>query len=398
MADSIFRTRDVTADQVLRLVRHRGLESERLEFKQGLGDRRNVLKTISAMVNGSGGIVIIGVTDGGDDRERIFRGVDADTAERLVNLCDTLLDPPFAPEIIEIMVDEARILIVRVDPASAAARPILFRKGSEADVYIRRGDSTRKASPAELRTLFKGPTVSAGLTSTQRLIFRPQIPNDWHNDDDIALALQVTYEDSANRGSGSFTTTAKREILTRMNSIPLTEAHCFRGFKAPLAWRVVRSSATFLEATTEPTDGTAATMRKLTLRIDVAGAISLEIEVRGEYRIDWTDLVDIVARAAQSVTDPTIMAATWGLGWKPLIGFHLRAPRSGIRAVVDFAPNWLSHDGGSAIGADFTDSWCEESVIPLAALFLATAISDFGFWDFEDDVRQQFAKYTDMNR
>ena len=41
-------------------------ESDRLEFKKSTGTRTDAAKTACAMLNGSGGVVLIGVTDKGE--------------------------------------------------------------------------------------------------------------------------------------------------------------------------------------------------------------------------------------------------------------------------------------------------------------------------------------------
>jgi len=41
-------------------------ESERLEFKRSTGQRTEAAKTVCAMLNGAGGMILFGVTDGGE--------------------------------------------------------------------------------------------------------------------------------------------------------------------------------------------------------------------------------------------------------------------------------------------------------------------------------------------
>lgn len=397
MNTSIFRTADVTPDQVQHLIATRGIESERIDFKQELDDGRKILQTIAAMANGVGGLIVIGVTDGGPQRSRQPVGVDPKTAERLVNLCDTLLDPPFAPEIFEVHVAGERILAVRVEPTRPVVRPVLVRKGQDAEVYVRRGDSTRQASPLELRALFSGSGGSPILDPYLGPILRPQVPNAWHNNRDIALGVQVTCEDVRGRGQGQLSTQLKRQINERLNSIPLTRAQLFSGSTVPLHWTVTLSGARFVRFWAEVDHLPPSESGRLQVQIDAAGIITVEIELKGVTDIGWTHLIDLVSRAVASVTDPGIMSATANSWWRPLIGIHMRAPARGLRDLVSFPPTWTSHEGWNDSGADLETLWEDASSAPIVTRFFETTIANLGFLDFEADLHKQCAAHADVD-
>ncbi len=365
-----------------------------MEFKQELGDRKKVLQTIAAMANGVGGIIVIGITDGGDGRDRLFLDVDPGTAERLVNHCDTLLDPPFVPEIFELTIDEKRVLAVRVEPTGPIVRPVVVREDTAGAVYVRRGDSTRKASPQELRHLFAHDGNNPTLAGHTGSILRPQVPNTWHTNGDIDLALQVTYEDRHPHGSGSLSTDVKKQLVDRLTGIPLTQANCFGTPPDPPSWTIAQSSSSVIQAMAELDDLPGSTRAQLRIHVDIAGVIVTEIELRGVSSIEWTDLIDLVARAAASTTDSEIIGATWSTGWRPLVGLHLRAPGRGLHQVVSFPTTWISHDGWSDSGADLEAVWDDASPIPIVTQFLEIAFADLGYWGFEADLRQRCARYS----
>jgi hypothetical protein len=395
VSNSIFRTRDITPDQIRQLLLAGGIESERMEFKREFGDGKNVLRTIAAMANGVGGMIVIGITDGGDERNREFFSIDPETAECLVNLCDTLLDPPFAPQIFELIIDEARVLAVRVEPTEPIVRPVVVREGAAGAVYVRRGGSTRKASPQEIRRLFAQDGAKPVLAARTGPILRPQIPNTWHTNRDIDLALQVTYEDRHPHGSGSLSTDVKEQLVDRLSSVPLTQASCFGTSPDPPSWTIAQSSSSIIQVTAELDHLPGSTRAQLRVAFDIAGVIVTEIEMQGVSSIEWTDLIDLVARAVASTTDSEIIGATWSTGWRPSIGLHLRAPSRGLRQVVSFPATWISHDGWSDIGADHETVWDDVSPIPIVTEFLEIAFADLGYWGFEADLRQHCARYLD---
>ena len=88
---------------------------------------------------------------------------------------------------------------------------------------------------------------------------------------------------------------------------------------------------------------------------------------------------------------------SWSIGWRPLIGLHLRAPSRGLRQVVSFPTTWISHDDSSDHGADLEAVWEEASPIPIAARFLETAFADLGFLDFEADLHQHCDRYLEAD-
>ncbi|MBW2020997.1 MAG: putative DNA binding domain-containing protein [Deltaproteobacteria bacterium] len=104
-------------------------ESDRLEFKRSTGQRSNAAKTICAMLNGLGGFVLFGVTNGGEILgQQISNRTIEDIARELRRI-----EPPAFPDIETITVKEDRAVIaVRVPggggPYTYDGRPY-FRNG-----------------------------------------------------------------------------------------------------------------------------------------------------------------------------------------------------------------------------------------------------------------------------
>jgi ATP-dependent DNA helicase RecG len=82
-------------------------ESERLEFKRTTGQRSEATKSICGMLNGTGGVVLFGVTD-----KREIRGqkISAKTIEDIVAE-HRRIEPPVFPEILTITLDDGNQVI-----------------------------------------------------------------------------------------------------------------------------------------------------------------------------------------------------------------------------------------------------------------------------------------------
>ena len=101
------------ADQLQALVAHG--ESEQLDLKRSTGQRTDAAKTICAMLNGSGGFVLFGVTDAG---EIVGQDVSARTIEDVVHEIRRI-DPPAFPDVTTTMLENRRaVIVVRVPGGS----------------------------------------------------------------------------------------------------------------------------------------------------------------------------------------------------------------------------------------------------------------------------------------
>lgn len=116
---------DITLERVRELVGQDLPESLTLEYKERYSS--SLVKSVAAMANTYGGLILVGVTDQpGPDR---LAGVPEQTVVQIVNACHEQLEPPWEPEIIPVsLTAEAAaqyILVVRIDPARAP-RPLLI--------------------------------------------------------------------------------------------------------------------------------------------------------------------------------------------------------------------------------------------------------------------------------
>ena len=122
-------------------------ESETLEFKKTTGERNEAVKTVCAMLNHHGGIVLFGVTP-----ESTMPGqeVGDGTIER-VSAEIQRIEPPAFPGIERYPVDGVReVILIRV--RSGTAKPYTYK----GDAYRRVGNTSLRMSPDEYnRMLFE---------------------------------------------------------------------------------------------------------------------------------------------------------------------------------------------------------------------------------------------------
>jgi ATP-dependent DNA helicase RecG len=108
-------------------------ESETLEFKETTGQRTEAARTVSAMLNGSGGTVLFGVTK---KRQIVGQGVVEKTAEDVVRELKRI-EPfvPISPEAVPLM--NGRVVLILSVPAGRD-RPYTFA----GQPYVRQGPTT----------------------------------------------------------------------------------------------------------------------------------------------------------------------------------------------------------------------------------------------------------------
>src|SRR3954469_24997903 len=86
-------------------------ESEQLKLKRSTGQRTDAARTICAMLNGSGGFVLFGVTDAG---EIVGQDVSARTLEDVVHEIQRI-EPPAFPDLTTTVLENGRaVIVVRV--------------------------------------------------------------------------------------------------------------------------------------------------------------------------------------------------------------------------------------------------------------------------------------------
>src|SRR4051812_8607187 len=111
---------DVTVNAVRQLVADASPESLTLEYKERY--TRRIAESVAAMANSYGGVILVGVTDAGEDR---LVGVPHDTVAQVVDLCHQKLEPPWQPEILTLPLNDDNCLIVLRVHHDRAPRPVL---------------------------------------------------------------------------------------------------------------------------------------------------------------------------------------------------------------------------------------------------------------------------------
>lgn len=169
---------DVTWERVRGLVDLAQPESLTLEYKSDYAS--GLVKTVAAMANSYGGIILVGVTDSrqvarNPTADRIV-GVPGETTTKISEGCRNTLEPPWQPEIIEVAVPDQQdtfVMVVRVDPARAP-RPILV----DGKAPIRLHGSNHTADRTRLWQLFAEASAPAGRTMPS--LPRPQLPGNYN--------------------------------------------------------------------------------------------------------------------------------------------------------------------------------------------------------------------------
>ena len=139
----------MSSDQPLLLEIQKG-ESKTLEFKQQLPKGQQIAKTLIAFANGSGGKLIVGVTD---DRQLV--GIQDDIFElqdKITSMIYELCAPQLAAQIYIENIDGVELLVVEV--ARGSLFPYYLKPaGREQGTYIRLGASNRVAAPEYIQQL-----------------------------------------------------------------------------------------------------------------------------------------------------------------------------------------------------------------------------------------------------
>jgi Putative DNA-binding domain len=161
---------DVTIERVRELVGQDPPESLTLEFKERYSS--GVVKSIAAMANTYGGLILVGVTDQpGPNR---IPGVPDSAVVQIANACHEALEPPWQPEIITVPLEQSPglfVVVIRVDPVRAP-RPLLV--SGAAPVRLQGRNAT--ADRARLGQLF-GESATP-MRSASRRLNPPSLPTD----------------------------------------------------------------------------------------------------------------------------------------------------------------------------------------------------------------------------
>ena len=172
----------MTADRISELVA--AGESETLEFKKTTGQRTNAAKTLCAMLNQRGGLVVFGVTPKGDV---VGQQVGDDTIEK-VSAEIQRIEPRIFPSIKRVSVARGNEVIVVV-AQPGPAKPYVYKRIA----YRRVGNTTLEMSAEEYnRVLFER------MHAEQR--WENQPATGWSLDDLDAAEIQKTVREAIRRG------------------------------------------------------------------------------------------------------------------------------------------------------------------------------------------------------
>ena len=133
-------------------------EGKTLEFKRDLSSPENVLKTIIAFANTSGGILVLGVEDGTKEVKGVPKILTEE--ERLANLIADNISPKLVPSIEVMSWRKTQVLTVEIYPS--ANRPhSLNRLGPENGVFVRVGSTNRRADRVLIEEMRRYTQISS---------------------------------------------------------------------------------------------------------------------------------------------------------------------------------------------------------------------------------------------
>ncbi|RLF39801.1 MAG: hypothetical protein DRN21_03115 [Thermoplasmata archaeon] len=122
-------------------------ENQNLEFKESLGVKNEIGKTISAFTNTSGGTILIGVSD---DSRIIGVDIGRKTVEDLANWVKENTDPQIYPDIKVHRVDDKKD-VVEISVKESDGKPVFFKNHA----FQRVGKTNQRISVSRLRELAK---------------------------------------------------------------------------------------------------------------------------------------------------------------------------------------------------------------------------------------------------
>lgn len=221
---------DVTLADLQALIDNEVSEGSRLDYKRELGDGRRVVRTIAAMANTFGGVLIVGMDESSAEEDRGFDipganglvGVDPGAKEKLAGWCSNRLEPPFDPEIVSVRLPNDRaILVVRIDE-DLAPRPVVF----EHAVPVRTDHGNRAADIHRMRSLFAESTAGRWETPTIMAQPWPQIHSAFHDADspaDLVIRGVGGARLASGRGRPFLNEAARRSVQIALRSSMLNQ-------------------------------------------------------------------------------------------------------------------------------------------------------------------------------
>lgn len=141
-------------ERALSVMRVVGCDTQRFEIKKSAhGLPKDIARTLSAFSNGSGGYIVLGVSE--EDGFIPVEGFDYERMQdALANVCHTKLTPPVRPEIRPFELDGSLVLGAKIPEMHPKDKPCYISASSKYDgSYIRTGDGDRKLTPYEVDRL-----------------------------------------------------------------------------------------------------------------------------------------------------------------------------------------------------------------------------------------------------
>lgn len=202
---------DEDVDVVVARLRRVGLEPSDVEVKSAAGGLpRSIPETLSAFANGSGGTLLLGLSE--DDDFRPVPGFRADAVrESLAQACHEKVVPPLRIPIEVVEFEGAQLVRADIEPLDAVDKPCFVEtKGEYYGSYIRGGDGDRRLSRYEVTQLL--------LSRTQPTFDREIVDGATLDDLDPGL-VQGTLAHAADRAPRTFQGTAPARALTLLGAI-----------------------------------------------------------------------------------------------------------------------------------------------------------------------------------
>jgi hypothetical protein len=426
MDKSLFHLITINLEQLEAFLALDEVENEVLEYKGALNDE--VIETIAAMANTSGGLILLGVaaeTRKDGERERSHPGkpvgVPRGDALRLTNKCHTLLDPPFVPEILPVPLRDSEkvVLILRVRPDKAPVRPIISRKDRVGKTYIRLGETTVEADPYRLRQLFAEP-VSQGREDRPTVSLLPS--NTGYGDrQDFSLVLRVGYR--ARGGTESTWTSGEREAISKaLKNSPLCrwmEAQ-FQLADEQFSWQITSSQEHSISLSYNPKMPPMEAPISAKAFLDTSGTTYLDVvigtkevfhqfmryprpssalaaaETRfdGSERLNWDEAYQLTLAGLATLANRRFLEMLPGPNWDRRLSIYLLAdPGASLEQRISSSSSW-KHTKGNQGRDDLLENipWESNSLDALnevARQFWKGHFYKMGFLGFEDDLGKQ---------
>lgn len=145
------KTEGAISEQELRQIIAKG-ENEKVEFKKVdvLSESYHLAKSMVAIANSGGGLLLIGVSDDGQVQKM---QVEKKQIETIINISRDKADPPIKPTVYIISLNDGDILVVEI-PGMTRRNPHYVRSRDGNVCFIRVGPTVREPSQEERRRLY----------------------------------------------------------------------------------------------------------------------------------------------------------------------------------------------------------------------------------------------------